>query len=744
MKLPVDTPYDLQVLTEEFAENDAGKLAEELYRTFRMRGLDGSQEAILDEPWRRIYTTNYDDLVELHRLNRKASPNSFDVSEALPGRLSPGAVIHLHGSIRKVTAENVTESLVLGEASYVNQYVVKSPWYDQFQRDIAFASALYIIGYSLADYHIAALLLEDPEVATRTVFIQGPTPDEVFRRRTARYGRVAFIGTNGFADVLKTAPRAEAPSLTMLHAFRPLSPLRDRRASGRATAPEVYDLLVYGDLNVGRLAQTQPGESYAISRSTKVREAADLVERNASVVIDGRLGNGKTVFLHLLAFELERRGWTCLSFRPGHPDVAKELAALREAKRLVLFIEQYAAAQDAIDGLKAALPDGRFVVEIRTGTFEVRYHELAQLLPKPFDRISLNTLSSSEIEAFGNLCQNAGLPRPVAGRGIDLRDLLLELLNSQTIRERIELALRPLFEVRATRRVVGMTLLIASHQTSVGAGFVRSVIGTDPFAALRLQHDLANEIFELSADRFRARSAVFSNFVINAFMDPKEIADLVVEITLAAAERRNERPYRLLMSNMMAYSSLRRTLDGRPGPDHPILSVYERLRHDQRVNREPLFWLQYAIAMADIPKLDAAGEFIDHAYRTAQALPGFQTFQIDTQAFRISIMRAMDEPKGSPVSSIERILEGIERIDGMLSKDSHRAYAVRVLDGVEPFVRSRGTDLQPAERTAMQIWLHRVAASLAALPDDFAATSGSEQVRAQIQVAAERLSQLGA
>ena len=46
----------------------------------------------------------------------------------------------------------------MSEASYVNQYVVRSPWYDQFQRDIAFANALYIVGYSLADYHIGGTI----------------------------------------------------------------------------------------------------------------------------------------------------------------------------------------------------------------------------------------------------------------------------------------------------------------------------------------------------------------------------------------------------------------------------------------------------------------------------------------------------------------------------------------------------------------------------------------------------------
>lgn len=551
LNLPSDTDYDLQVLSDEFAEDNPRKLRDELYRIFRLTALNAGQMAVLNEPWRRIYTTNYDDAVELHRLNNRKSPNAYDVSEPVPNKLLQSAVVHLHGSIRLITPENVMNSLVLGEGSYVNQYVVRSPWYDQFQRDVAFARGLYVVGYSLADYHIAGLLMANPKLAERTVFIQGPDRDKTFERRTAQYGRTMFIGTDGFAKMLGSAPRAVAPALDSLRSFRSLSPTRDKKAVVRPTAPEVFDLLVYGDFDPTRLARSQPGEDYAIARADAVRAAAEAIESKSSLVVDGRLGNGKSIFLHLLAFELSSRGWTCLLLRPGHPDLQREIAALASIDRIVLFVDQYSAAQDSLRGLREALPNAKLVLEVRTGTFEVRFHELAQLLPKPFDRVSLNALTRSEILAFGRLCERVGLRAPAADRLGDLRDLLLELFNSNAIRDRVEATLAPLFEKRATRRILTIAMLIATHQGTVGAAFVRSVVGEDPFAALKPFEDLSHEIFETSADSFKARSAVFSSFVISAFIEPDEITDAVVEVTLAAAQRRSERPYRILMSNMM-------------------------------------------------------------------------------------------------------------------------------------------------------------------------------------------------
>lgn len=740
LRLPTDTSYDLQVLTEEFASDDRQKLRDELYRIFRINSLDHAQKEVLDEPWRRIYTTNYDDAVEVYRQSKKRPRYNYDVSEPVPNKLVHGAVVHLHGSIRLVTPENVLTSLVLGEASYVNQYVVRSPWYDQFQRDLVFASALYIIGYSLADYHIAALLLKDPELTKRTFFIQGHQSDDVFLRRTAPYGRTLFIGVDGFADVLKKAPRPDTSiDLARLKSFRSMNPVRDQKSIARPTASEVYDLLVYGDFDPGRLARSQPEETYAFARS-QVGLAADMVQSHRALIVDGRLGNGKTLFLHLLAFELSKRGWTCVLFRPGHPEIVDELAALRSLERLVILVDQYSASQDALRGLLGALPDASFVIEVRTGTFEVRFHEFAKLLPMPFERITLNRLVEPEMDAFTRLCNVAGLPLPTDGnRPNDLRDILLELFNNRSIRDRIEKSLEPLFKTHAMRRILLMTMLTAGSPGMISAAFIRSVIGVDPFMSLKPQEHLAKELFEMSADSFRARSAVFSTFVINTFIEPAEIADTVAEVALAAAERRSERTYRIIMSNFIAFSGLYQMLKDKTDAIAVIVRLYERLRHDQRINGEPLFWLQFAIAMAEVPRLDAAWEYIQTAYRKSEEMAGFQTYQIDVQAFRIALLLATIEKPGGTITNIDNVLAGLERIDGMLKEDSHRSYAVKVLNGIPQFISARKGDMSQGEVIAVKYWLSKIDDSLSGLPDHFRGISGSESIRILVKQSANLL-----
>lgn len=555
----------------------------------------------------------------------------------------------------------------------------------------------------------------------------------MFLRRTANYGRSLFIGTEGFAQALKAAPRLGKPKTEQLRSFRSLDPTRDRRSGAQPTASEIYDLLVYGNFDSSRLARSQPSQSYAIGRSEYVRIAASALEIKRSLIVDGRLGNGKTVFLHLLAAELTARKWACYLYRPGNPRILEELSTLSSIDRLVIFIEEYVAAQDVLREL-AAIPNSRIVIQLRTGTFDVRFNEIMGLIPAPVHRVTLRGLSPSEVSAFNQLCTTAGIrPLPATTTAAsDLRDLLLDVLKSQSIRYRVKVALEPLFTNRSTRRILTFTMLIAFHKGSVTADFIRFVAKDDPFIVLKPHEELSKEIFENSAEFFRIRSSIFSEFVIQNFLSPEEVAEAVVEIVLAASTRRNQRPYRVLMSNLMAYQRLYQLFRHTQRHAPLIIPIYERLRRDTLVNAEPLFWLQYAIVMADQKRLDAAEEYIQTAYRRAAEIQGFRTYQIDTQAFRISLMHAASEPTGSEISNMDAILDGFGRINSMLGDGNHRSYAVRVLESVRPFVLARRADMSSVERQAVRTLIRQLAETLGALSSDWKAETGSEAVRIQL------------
>ena len=98
--------YDLPTLADAVNADPQVSLRDLLYETFTVAQLADGQKEVLGRPWMRIYTTNYDDSIELfyQRTGRKAP--SFSYHDAKPRRLPNSTVIHLHGMIRHPHAES--------------------------------------------------------------------------------------------------------------------------------------------------------------------------------------------------------------------------------------------------------------------------------------------------------------------------------------------------------------------------------------------------------------------------------------------------------------------------------------------------------------------------------------------------------------------------------------------------------------------------------------------------------------
>jgi len=408
---------------------------------------------------------------------------------------------------------------------------------------------------------------------------------------------------------------------------------------------------------------------------------------------------------------------------------------------LVIIFDQYTLAQDIIQRLSTDLPKAKFIVEIRTSIMEVRYHDLVDHMPRPFGRVGINKMSAADLAAFRTLCSNSGLAAGgVIGKSTtEMRDVLLELFESEQIKDRIKSSLTDLFSTAPRRRVLLLAMLLSTYQITVEPTFIKTVTGVDPYHEFKPVQEIADEVFQIEIDAFQMRSSLFSEFAVRHFMTAAEISDCVVQTSLAAAERKAVRQYRVLMSNLLQYSSLHSVLRNQQNNPQLIIDIYERLRYDQRINDEPLFWLQYAIAMAEVGKLPPAWEFIGTAYKEAAARTGFETYQIDTQAFRILLLIEMDRGAGKSVVHFDEIITMLGRFDTMLGEESQRAFAIKVVEGISPFVSLRRHDLSSGEKTSLKFWLEKLSLTLERFPADYKARTGSEFARKAINQAVTML-----
>lgn len=736
--------YDLKTLADEMASRQDFNLYQTLYEIFTVKELQKHQSDILRLPWQRIYTTNYDDAVEFAYLQNNNKAPSFNFDDKKPRKLPNGSVIHLHGVIRSTTEENVLDQLVLNENAYIRQHFEKSPWYDDFDRDLRFCSACFFVGYSLADYHISALLMQNPTVREKTYFVTRETYDQIFASRVKPYGTILPIGVAGFAELCHTLPKLGPISDPhALKAFRYLDPFKDKKVLSPPTAIEIQNLVTYGTFNYQRCLSTLPGPKYVVPRQKLAVEAAAQLRDARCLLVHSRLGNGKSIFLHILAHKLSEQGYHCFWCRPNPLTLQQDLELLKTFKKLAIFFDSYNTAVDLIAQLTELPSEAKFIVAVRTGVQEVRLHEIQSRLPTPLERVNLNGIQKQDTDDFKKLLDQSGIRaldlEQVIDQCKDFREVVVALYDNKKIREKISAELTPLLKNRNFRNVFVVSHLLKWLGQDVDAAFLRSVTQSDAYAEIARFREIAGDVFALDDDKVQVRSAMFSEYLIQNHLTTSDIIEGVYPIIIEAVKRKAERRYQATLSSLMRFSVLDRALRNDLNRLGPLISLFDRLHRDIDVNQEPLFWLQYSILMTAAGDLPAAESFIRTAYARASASPGFQTFQIDTYAIKLLLQTEQSDGDANKVTRFDQIIEKMERVRSMIGDESRRSHAVQVLEGIEPFVSARISAFSTAEMNTLIYHLNLLIENLDQLSPEDRAYTGSDQVRASVVRAKERI-----
>ncbi|MEZ4701964.1 MAG: SIR2 family protein [Rhodothermales bacterium] len=741
-----ESSYDLTTIASEVASNSDINIYQLMYETFTTLSPSEEQLALLTYPWLRIYTTNYDDIIE-HSYRQLQKPiYSFSYDENKPRKIFPGSIIHLHGSIRDINEDNVNDHLILNEQSYVRQSFQHSVWYDEFTRDLRFCTNCFFVGYSLADYHISALLMQANLIKHKVYFITNK-PDNIFTNRTQDYGTVLPIQLAGFTKLLDQLPkRTKKLNLNNLKVFKHINPYKDNKALSDPTSNEIANLITYGTFNEHRCMSSLPEPKYVIPRKEKSNEALLALENAKTLLVHSKLGNGKTVFLYILAHKLSQQGYMCFRCKESTELLIPELELLKSYEKIAIFFESYDTAIETIKTIEQHTPQAKYIIEVRTGIQEVRLHEIHDRFPTPISRFDLNQLSTIEKNDFIQVLDKAGLLGRTENRTIeechDLREIVVALYNNREIKTKLEKEIEPLLRDRITSTIIISSHILRWIGHDSNSAFLRVVTGNDAYAEVAKFKETALDIFIFSENEFRAQSALFSEFMIDNYFQPNDVIQIISSMITEALKRREDRSFRAISSKLMQVSVLKRILKNHIESESSIRSLFNTLQNNNNVNNEPLFWLQYSILMMDIGDLGIAEKFIETAYNRASKKQGFKTYQIDTHALRL-FLKAEIISQEKRVVRFNDIIDLLEKVSSMTLEDSHRDFALRVIVDIEPFVQSRLSSFNSFEINTLLIQLNRLNSNVSQLQSrhaDFETNIESRNALASVQSAISTLS----
>ncbi|MFV2054289.1 SIR2 family protein [Aliiroseovarius sp. YM-037] len=701
-----------------------------LHDLFVITGLNEDQKTILGKRWRRIYTTNYDDAVEFFEKDSGTGSRrlSFSIDDDRPRKFPSNTVVHLHGYIHACDKKNVLSQLVLDHRSYAEQAALESPWWDQFERDVQGAEWIFFVGYNLNDFAVAKYLTKDPRISQKTRFILRDPVSDYLLDRLEGYGSVDTISTSGFADACANAKTRDPISdFHQLNAFRLIDPYKDNKAVARPTPVEIETFLTRGNYNFQSLSSTYPKAEFALPRGSKMKEAVEALSVSKTLLLHSRTANGKSIFADMLSLELSAAGKSCVRYT-SHSDIPpSEIEFLSQINDLVVFFRTYDDVVAVSDEVAQLRENATFIVEINTGTDQVRRSEVHSFLPSPIGRLDLNPLERQDRQDFGELLSRSGIPSDgidLSGTGrTELRDHLVDLLNSPYIKERLNNAIKPLLDDKEAMKIIATACVMRAFSIHVGTDFIRAITGGDPYDILLKNEVAALEFGALSPDALALHSAVFGEFFLKEHVGARGIISVICRLAIEAAKRKKNganlssqrsREARKALGALLQYGRVSSLLgSAAPETQKSITDLYETLRDNIIINDEPLFWLQYSIFMQDLGNYGMARNHLETAYLRAEATEGFRTYQLDTNYLKL-ILQAPAGEDDFP-GDTEILFDLIDKVHDMLSAPDHRIHAIRVLEDIKVFCAKNGADLTDGERQRLSIQCLGIVGTLEAL-----------------------------
>jgi hypothetical protein len=627
-----------------------------LYTT---KSVGASHRLLATIPWRRLYTTNYDDVFEKACSESEVACTPATPSER-PNRFPAGQLIcvHLNGFIQRLNSDTLLSDFRLSDSSYLASSLEGSPWIYSLQTDLKYSDSFFFIGYSLYDLDIKRVLFQMSELAERCFFITEERPAPALTARLSRFGHICPIGIDGFGSAVAEAKAEFNPDSYPAYVPSMLTECSAPSRDANLTDQKLMNLLLNGIVDRALVAESiASGTPYYLNRGQADSVMRSIEDGTTCVAIISELGNGKTLFLEGLRLKAIQKGYRVFDLPEYSDDVSEELMQLAglEQKR-ILIIENYYGRLAEIKRLRARPDrDTVLVLTARTQIHDVTVDRLEECLDtEPFIEICIDELDLSDLQWVVSILNAYGLWGDLASRSnawkirylsdsceAEFHGILLKLLESPNIVRSLRESFRTLGSSQERDRLAISILVLNTLGYSPSIETLCDIwgIGSLNRASLRKDPVLAS-ILDLSRGTIIARSSVTSEYVLTRLATSSLTVSVLKDMskslnTLSSGTYR----YRRMLGGLMRFTSLQQILPS-AGRLTSVLEYYECLKTFEYCSKNPLFWLQYAIACLACENLTRAGKYFSTAYAYADPI-NFDTYQIDNHYCRYLLLKAI-------------------------------------------------------------------------------------------------------
>lgn len=679
--LPVDD--DLRYVSDRAIDRGfSAQVIDFLKLAFSVKELQPHHLAISAAKWRRVYTTNYDLVFERASESNGQRILPIHLEDDPAAYLSRANIcVHLNGSINSLSEEALNKSFKLTNSSYVSSdSFVSSRWLYPFRRDLERASAIVFVGYSLYDIEVQRVLFENPEFKDKTYFVTTPDLDEKSAYTFAKYGQILGIGAEAFASDLVRALRdakleQDVPVMSAFEKYH----IRDADAEIRDSMIERF--LMHGDLANGFVDNAIHGEQaapYLVVRN-QIEVIRTNLLRGKNVVVTSDFGNGKSMLLRTARSFLAQKGFDVYELVDLDGDYISDIEFLaKSVGHKYLVVDDYERCIDLLAHISTFAPSNiSLLLSSRTSSHERLKAQLEEFA-FAYMECAADVLNEGEALFLVGILNNVGFWGDLASLPDDrkqalvisdcrahISSVLLEIFETQQMRDRVARLLEPLLSSAATKATLFAISLIESIGLPLQPSLIARVAGNDEIYSSTLRNVPAfKELYNFHDGAIRSKSSLFGLVIVRNNFSATYIVDRMLAFLSSVGDSRGEASnIKTIFSELLRFSQVERLLPERNRKDN-LVRYYESIKRNLTWQaREPHYWVQYAMALLTYNDFDRAQKLLDTAYSLAEKRDGYHTINIDTQQGRLHLLRCLST--SDPSESARHFQEGHKILSGV-------------------------------------------------------------------------------
>ncbi len=707
---------DLKMATSRYLKKkNSDELIERLRTIFTVKSVTETQKGIACIPWRSMYSTNYDNVLEraAAEKGKKITPLTLN---CLPRehRQSAHTVLHLNGFIDALNNEALDTSFKLTNTSYLTEQFRNSIWSEVFIRDIQTAHSVFFVGYSMYDLDIQEILYADENLHKKVFFIQPDnlTAEDIEFSELNDFGTIKPIGVSQFLkDVEGVDPLAITDEKALiLTGFEEVFAAKVQTTKTRDD--DVFGFLLRGEVNKNMVLDkvfSKVRDDYIFERDAET-DLTDAIERSENFVVYGDMANGKTTLLRIMTAHFLLKGVRVFWIKDEAYENFEEVENIINLNiPIVLVFENYTRKMKLVShaNIKRKLST-KLLLSARTldheGHEEALYFSQVRLDLKKTTELNINKLSKADLAKVSGYFERYGL----WGEKVPMHpEAKLQYLKRECNSELHAALLGVISSPQIQQKFITLFAEIqhsANYSKAIIAAFTLNILNyTEPtmhmlaamtddasiFSPHFKSNQVAKQLFNTARGVVTPKSSVLAEYALKNFPNTSLLIESLILICRNTRKKAEASTlYWDIYRELASFRNIQKMLPD-VGMRESLIAFYEGLRSIDIERQNPHFWLQYAIARLTYPdanNLQHAKRYLETALSLAKKRNGYTTSDFETQYARYYLEHALNVAMGQ-TERFENFKKAHEMLSKITKNEKYKREAYRPTRLYEPFFK---------------------------------------------------------